>query len=218
MSFIQENTVLDKGHVRLVRVFGDQEFIAESARQSTSGKSKGPELDGKLIRRLWRDGHTSPFEMASCTWDLKVPLFVVQQILRHRTGRFNQFSFRYSDGISDGRTVDGTETGLEWYVSRRIPNDLAAEMDCQCRSAVEVYRAMVKDGVPSEHARGVLPINIFTRLRLQFDVNNAMKFFRLRCANDVQEETRIYATTMRSQMRPFFPDVFVAEEERGGRA
>ena len=210
--------VLDHGYVRLRQVFGDEAFIAESARQSTSGTSKGPEMDGKLIRRLWRDGRTSPFEMASCTWDLKVPLFVVQQILRHRTakfGHFNQFSFRYSDGVKEGRRVDAESPEVEWYTPNNpsLHSPFAAEvMEEQARSAVAVYRNLLDLCVKSEDARLILPSNIYTRLRIQFDVNNAMKFFELRCADDVQAETRAYAEAMRELMRPCFPNVFAAEE------
>ena len=209
-----ERKVLDHGYVRLRAVFGDEAFIAESARQSTSGQSKGPELDGRLIRRLWRDGHTSPFEMASCTWDLKAPLFVVQQILRHRTGKFNQFSFRYSDGLKEGRQVDAESPGIEWHISDDVSPVAQGVMDEAARNSVEAYRNLLDLGCKSEDARAVLPVNVYTRLRVQFDVNNAMKFFRLRCADDVQAETRAYADAMRELMYPYFPNVFDEEARR----
>ena len=200
--------VLDSGWVRLSAIFGDEQFIAESARQSTSGATKGEEQDRRLIKRLWKDRHTSPFEMASITFTMKAPLFVVQQILRHRTGKFNQFSFRYSDGVAEGKTVEAGEE-LDFYVppisraamSLEVQRDLAYAQ----RIAIEAYKDLLANGVPSELARIVLPAGLYTRLRVQFDLHNLLKFLLLRTKPDVQWETRQYAWAMWNLARPYFP-------------
>lgn len=206
--------VLDSGWVRLSAVFGDERFIAESARQSTSGATKGEEQDRRLIKRLWKDRHTSPFEMASVTFTMKAPLFVVQQILRHRTGKFNQFSFRYSDGVADGKTVEVGEE-LDFYVPppARLGTGQAFQRTCEQRirfgnaqrSAVEIYKGLLSQGVPSELARIVLPAGLYTRLRVQFDLHNLLRFLLLRTKPDVQWETRQYAWAMWNLARPYFP-------------
>ena len=200
--------VLDSGWVRLSAIFGDEQFIAESARQSTSGATKGEEQDRRLIKRLWKDRHTSPFEMASITFTMKAPLFVVQQILRHRTGKFNQFSFRYSDGVAEGKTVEAGEE-LDFYVppisraamSLEVQRDLAYAQS----AAIEAYKDLLANGVPSELARIVLPAGLYTRLRVQFDLHNLLKFLLLRTKPDVQWETRQYAWAMWNLARPYFP-------------
>ena len=205
--------VLDSGWVRLSAVFGDEQFIAESARQSTSGATKGEEQDRRLIKRLWKDRHTSPFEMASVTFTMKAPLFVVQQILRHRTGKFNQFSFRYSDGVADGKTVEAGEE-LDFYVphDNRVALALGYPDSTTTRDfhhaqshAVDIYKELLSNGVPSELARIVLPAGLYTRLRVQFDLHNLLKFLLLRTKSDVQWETRQYAWAMWNLARPYFP-------------
>lgn len=202
--------VLDSGWVRLSAVFGDERFIAESARQSTSGATKGEAQDRRLIKRLWKDRHTSPFEMASITFTMKAPLFVVQQILRHRTGKFNQFSFRYSDGVAEGKTVEAGEE-LDFYTPPHVRPGASYESGVRVKlayaqiNALEAYKDLLAQGVPSELARIVLPAGLYTRLRVQFDLHNLLKFLLLRTKKDVQWETRQYAWAMWDLARPYFP-------------
>ena len=196
--------VLDSGWVRLSAVFGDERFIAESARQSTSGATKGEEQDRRLIKRLWKDRHTSPFEMASITFTMKAPLFVVQQILRHRTGKFNQFSFRYSDGVTEGKTVEAGEE-LDFYAPFSWRSEQKTQLENVQRNAIDAYKDLLAQGVPSELARIVLPAGLYTRLRVQFDLHNLLKFLLLRTKKDVQWETRQYAWAMWDLARPYFP-------------
>lgn len=211
--------VLTDGWVRLSAVFGDEQFIAESARQSTSGTTRGEAQDRKLLARLWRDRHTSPFEMCSFTYTMKAPLFVVQQLLRHRTGKFNQFSFRYSDGVTDGKTVEPGKVGeeLDFYVPPPVRLGVGPAfqeahtwrnriVEAQ-QGAVEEYRALLANGVPSELARIVLPAGVFTRLRVQMDTHNLLKFLLLRTKPDVQWETRQYAWAMWELFRRNFPSL-----------
>lgn len=216
-KYLKQTRLYQHGWVRLRAVHGDESFIAESARQSTSGESKGEELDGKLVGSLWTREHTSPSEMASATWDVKLPLYIANQFLRHRTAKYwkvNSFSFRYSNGVTEGRQVDPENPGLQWYIPETLPIPEGSVMDGQCRKAVSLYHQLILNGVKSEDARAVLPGNIFVRIRFQIDMNNAMQFFRLRCAKNAQAEARAYASVMREQVREFFPSLFDAEHRR----
>src|SRR5690625_6825411 len=71
--------------VELVDSWGSDEMIARAARVSTNKDSVTQgKIDG-LIRYLMRYRHTSPFEHVGATFRLEVPLFVRDQIVRHRT-------------------------------------------------------------------------------------------------------------------------------------
>ena len=59
--------------------------------------------EAAFIARLWQAGHTSPFEQVVLTYRIKIPIFVAQQMMRHRTARINEASLRY------------TESELEFY-------------------------------------------------------------------------------------------------------
>src|SRR5213082_915592 len=88
--------LLDHGYFDVIRVEGDDRFIAETARTST--ESTGDEqADARLVTRLIRDEHTSPVEFVGFVFQIKTPIFVGRQWMRHRAGTFNEFSGRYSE-------------------------------------------------------------------------------------------------------------------------
>jgi thymidylate synthase (FAD) len=89
--------VLDYGYVRYIDHLGSDERICEAARISYKSPSKGKEQDQKLVNYLWKNKHTSPFEQVNLTFNIKLPLFVQGQMVRHRTQRLNQISARYTE-------------------------------------------------------------------------------------------------------------------------
>ena len=88
--------VLDKGFVRLVDYMGGDSRIVQSARVSYGEGTKTVSQDAALIDYLLRHQHTSPFEQVVMTFHLKMPIFVARQWVRHRMGRMNEVSGRYS--------------------------------------------------------------------------------------------------------------------------
>ena len=92
----KEFPVLDKGFVRLVDYYGSDQRIVQSARVSYGEGTKSVSQDGALIDYLLRHQHTSPFEQVVFTFHLKMPIFVARQWVRHRMGRMNEVSGRYS--------------------------------------------------------------------------------------------------------------------------
>ena len=96
----QKIKVLDHGFVRLVeswgggdaQVSGDPEWpeadneagIIEAARQSTQGGFKGWENDSRLLKYLYDNKHSTPFEFAGMVIEVKAPIFIFRQWHRHR--------------------------------------------------------------------------------------------------------------------------------------
>jgi thymidylate synthase (FAD) len=92
--------VLDHGFVRLVDHMGDDLSIVRAARVSydaawRAGEDQGS--DERLIRYLWKNHHTTPFEAVTFTFEVKAPIFVLRQWHRHRTWSYNELSARYSE-------------------------------------------------------------------------------------------------------------------------
>ncbi len=77
--------VLDHGFVGLLDKMGDDKAIVDAARLSYQMGTKTVNQDRGLIRYLMRHRHTSPFEMAELKFSLKLPIFVMRQLVRHRT-------------------------------------------------------------------------------------------------------------------------------------
>lgn len=75
---------LDKGYVRYLDHMGCDMDIVGAARVSYQGHSKGEEADKKLLFYLWKNKHTSPFEMGKVRFEIKMPIFVMRQYIRHR--------------------------------------------------------------------------------------------------------------------------------------
>jgi len=216
-----------RGYVRLVDCLprivpegrGCDYVIAARARVSTAQGLKTPEVDARLIERLYKDNHTSPFEGVSFVYELEVPGFVAQQLLRHRTAKVNVFSQRYAEVPEE----------LDWYTppirtahptnkQMSVPLDdsdrrharieaLQRRADDHLADLFDLYRAMIREGCAREVARYCLPNSTFTRLVFEMDLNNLIKFWRLRCAPDAQEETRVVAQAMKDLVKPLLPVV-----------
>jgi thymidylate synthase (FAD) len=77
--------VLDFGFVGVVDHMGTDESIVRAARVSYSQGTKTMRDNRALIRYLVRHAHTSPFEMNEIIFHLKLPIFVMRQLVRHRT-------------------------------------------------------------------------------------------------------------------------------------
>src|ERR1700693_5723146 len=95
--------VLDHGYVNLIETWGSDERIIEAARMSTNKgflgwgpKEDGSPGDEKLLRYLYEHKHSTPFEMAGMTLEIKAPIFVFREWHRHRTQSYNEMSARYT--------------------------------------------------------------------------------------------------------------------------
>jgi len=93
---IQETKIHEYGFVRLVDIMGSDGDIADAARVSYGKGTRAVSDNRNLIRYLLRHKHTSPLEMASVKFHLKLPIFVMRQLVRHRTASLNEYSGRYS--------------------------------------------------------------------------------------------------------------------------
>lgn len=85
-----ELKVLDSGYVSIVESWGSDQRIIEAARMSTSKGFLGwgtPDSPGdeKLLAFLYNNKHSTPFEMAGMTIEVKAPIFVFREWHRHRT-------------------------------------------------------------------------------------------------------------------------------------
>ena len=88
--------VHEHGFVKLLDVMGDDEEVENAARISYGEGTRKVSQTRNLIRYLMRHRHTSPFEMCEVKFHLKLPIFIMRQLVRHRTANLNEYSGRYS--------------------------------------------------------------------------------------------------------------------------
>jgi len=208
--------VLDHGEVRLIDYMGSDLQVSSAARVLEDvGRHRG-EADIKLIKYMWNNGHTSPFEHVVFTFYVKAPIFVIRQWQRHRTWSYNEFSARYKEVPDCWYVPDPSHIGvqsLKNHQSRIISADgelldyHASEVINQaCESAFRYYDELLTNGVPREIARGVLPVNTYTEMWATVNLNNLFKFLTLRMDEHAQFEIREYANALLELIKPVVPN------------
>ncbi len=228
-NMIQELPVLDHGYVRLIDHMGTDARILEAARVSYRSQGKGEAADKKLLEYLFTHKHTSPFEMCKVTFNIKMPIFVMRQFIRHRMQNVNEVSARYTElpnefyipkawRPQDTKNKQGSLNAGDWnpVVSKGWkPEDsdmlgvhdvLATQaLELCCQLAYNTYEQMLKAGVAREMARMVLPVNIYTEIYSTWDLSNLLKFFFLRDDPHAQWEHQQFALAMKQITAQLFP-------------
>lgn len=207
-------TVLDKGYVKLLNVagLGDVETTpATAARVSFDAKEDyTKEKATKLLSYLWKYKHTTPFEMIETWWEMKLPIFVARQLVRHRTVSINEVSRRYVTHDLEFYYPDvwrkaskDKKQGSKGVMSdKRYADSRLIDVIDQ---AIYSYDKLIDFGVCPEQARIVLPLNTYTRWVWKQDFHNLMHMLNLRCDEHAQWETREYAVAMKQILCDTYP-------------
>ena len=211
----KEYPVLDKGFVRLVDYFGGDQRIVQSARVSYGEGTKSVSQDGALIDYLLRHQHTSPFEQVVMTFHVKMPIFVARQWVRHRTGRMNEVSGRYSimkdefyvpaeDKVAPQSTDNKQGRATEAF-DKETADKIIAQLEEGQKAAYESYNELIDSGLAREIARINLPLSLYTEFYWEMDLHNLFHFLKLRLDSHAQYEIRVYAEVILEMCRKVAP-------------
>ena len=211
----KEYPVLDKGFVRLVDYFGGDQRIVQSARVSYGEGTKSVSQDGALIDYLLRHQHTSPFEQVVMTFHVKMPIFVARQWVRHRTGRMNEVSGRYSimkdefyvpaeDKVSP-QSTDNKQGRASEAFDKETADKIIAQLEEGQKAAYESYNELIDSGLAREIARINLPLSLYTEFYWEMDLHNLVHFLKLRLDSHAQYEIRVYAQVILEMCRKVAP-------------
>jgi thymidylate synthase (FAD) len=208
---------------------GDQRIV-EAARISYKSPSKGEEQDKKLIHYLYKNKHTSPFEMVKVTLNIKLPIFVMRQYVRHRMQNLNEVSARYTElpnefyipkvwRAQDTKNKQGSLIAAEWDSPAHpgcplSKNELFSNtMRDICDRSYAVYQGLLNDGVAREMARMVLPVNIYTEIYACWDLKNLLHFITLREDAHAQAEIQEYGKAIKTIISEVAPWTMEAYEK-----
>ncbi len=211
----KEYPVLDKGFVRLVDYFGGDQRIVQSARVSYGEGTKSVSQDGALIDYLLRHQHTSPFEQVVMTFHVKMPIFVARQWVRHRTGRMNEVSGRYSimkdefyvpeaDKVAPQSTDNKQGRATEAF-DKETAEKIIGQLEAGQKDAYENYSELIDSGLAREIARINLPLSLYTEFYWEMDLHNLFHFLKLRLDSHAQYEIRVYAEVILEMCRKVAP-------------
>ncbi len=224
---LQRTDVLDHGFVRIVDWMGDDLSVVRAARVSYDAAWRAGEDSGsdeKLIRYLWKNKHTTPFEAVQFTFEVKVPIFVLRQWHRHRTWSYNELSARYKELPEEFYTPAVDVVGVQSKSNKQarlIDNTgmldqsrtgEVARVRQYCEETFSLYRELIASGWPRELARSVLPVATYSHMFATVNLLNLLKFLTLRCDAHAQYEIRVYADAMRELVRPVVPVCVAAWE------
>lgn len=190
--------------------------IANAARVSFLGHSKGTDADRKLLFYLMRHLHTSPFEQVEFKFRVRAPVVVWWQWVRHRTWHYNFQSGRYTPFDDEDfyippadrwrRQSASNKQGSEGAVSAEAGERLTAELGDVVERGYALYNDALARGVAREQARLFLPAwTAYYIAVCKVDAWNLMHFLRLRMAEDAQWEIRQYAHALHGIFREVLP-------------
>lgn len=223
--------VLDHGFVRLVDHMGNDLSIVRNARVSYDADWRAGEdtgSDTRLINYLYNNGHNTPFEAVTFTFDVKAPIFVFRQWHRHRTQSFNELSARYRELPEEFYVPDPLKLGVQSTDNKQmriVGDDLdkgqiaEAEYSCYvirkaCKASFEHYKSLINSGVPRELARSVLPVATYSHMFATVNLHNLFRFLAERLHPHAQYEIRVYAEAMLELVEPIVPVAVAAFKKR----
>ena len=196
--------VLDHGSVELVDSMGGDLRVVNMARQSFGTKAEllMSEKERGLINFLMKNRHGTPFEGVVITLQVKCPIFVAREWMRHRIASYNEFSGRYSKMSSDFYVPSGDQLRSQVgkpgsYSFEPLPDGLAestrAMIEENNGDALYTYDNFLEQGVAKEVARMVLPVNIYTSFTMVANLRSLFNFVSLRSHKDAMWEIRQYS-------------------------
>jgi thymidylate synthase (FAD) len=170
--------------IKIINVNIADTYVAALARLShgVELKEAGTKDNVSLVKRLWRRGHHSVFEFQQIIFEVKAPIFIVRQWMRHRTGTFLEKSMRYT------KVEDDT-----WMYAPDKYGAVAKYIYKSYSDAIDTYYRLIYEGVPYEDARVVLPLGIYTHFYWRTDSRNLYNFLKLRLNPHAQKEIQDYA-------------------------
>lgn len=214
---------LDYGFVTLKDYMGTDASVEESARVSYGAGTRKISDTRSLLRFLFRHRHTSPFEMVEMRFHLGLPIFVMRQLVRHRTAGLNEYSGRYSvmpmlfytpereqvchqskkNKQGRGATV-GEETYGKFWRESQTQRGMAA-----CN-----YSAWItEEDIARETARMDLPLSTYTYCYWKIDLRNMFNVLSLRGDPHAQWEIQQYADLMAGVVKRLCPLSFEAFQD-----
>lgn len=216
--------LLDHGYLEHVESWGSDERIVDSARMSTGGGfvdwdpyDGHPKGDAGLLSYLYKNKHSTPFEMCGLTIEVQCPIFVMRQWHRHRTQAYNEMSARYAP-LPNTNFVPTVERCIVVPGANKQARGANAKVPTHEQvlawlghlhesyaKAQWVYETGLEIGIPKELARCPVPVARYSVMRATASLRNWLAFMTLRSDPHAQEEIRVYSDAIGTIIAQQFP-------------
>jgi len=187
-----------------------EELMGYCARVSSPDNQDNPEY-AKLLKYCAKNGHWSVFEMADCCLEITTSRAIAQQILRHRSFNFQEFSQRYAK----------VSAGFECYPARsqdvknrqnsidNMSDEDKAWFDAAQKNVQEISQTLYEEaldlGIAKEQARFLLPLSTTTKLYMKGSVRSWIHYLNVRTDPSTQLEHREVALAVKAIFIEQFP-------------
>jgi thymidylate synthase (FAD) len=150
------------------------------------------------------------------TFEVKAPIFVFRQWMRHRTWSYNELSARYRELPEEFYVPHPEMIGVQSKDNKQARNlaapieraeseESAQIIEDTCRFAFQRYKVLLERGVPREVARLVLPVATYSHMVASVNLLNLLHFLSLRSDAGAQYEIKVYASAMLDLVREVVP-------------
>lgn len=223
-----DNLTVDGAAVTQVLTEDLREFDADDTDPANAARMSFDETDSgrlreedlRLSKYLMKNKHTSPFEMVQCWFEMKLPIFVARQFVRHRTVRLNEMSGRYVTLPAEwyipevvGGKAASAKQGQEDNLDVGSQISFKIELDRHCSSGYQSYITALARGIAPEHARLLLSLNHYTHWLWNQDLHNLMHFLMLRDHLHAQVEAQAYAKAIDQLVRQVLPETMTLYDQ-----
>lgn len=192
-------------------------LLSYCARVSNPSNQLNFDTADKLLKYCGEHGHWSVFEMANVILHVEAPRDISRQLIRHRSGAFQEFSQRYADVNSNMFCL--RELRLQDEVNRQNSIELSPDHEWHQEWADDLNQLMeletviatkwrsrnaAKECVRVVYSEGLTMSSMF----VNFNVRSLMHYISARSGNGTQKEHIDVALKALDAVRPLFPASF----------
>lgn len=166
-----------------------------------------PKSTEELIKKVIKKGHHSVLEHAFATFRVKGGSRVfTHEMVRHRLISPSQESQRY---VEYGKSKEGATKEFEFVIPPSVESsNFVDEFKRNAYEAEKFYQEMVKDGIPKEDARYILPNATVSEIVLSANLREFRHIFEVRCNPRAHWEIRAVCLKMLKILKTKAPFVF----------
>lgn len=181
-----------------------------------------------LEELLWKfrdtPEHDTPFNHMFMSFEIKAPIFVARQLVKHEYLVWSEYSRRYKTddvefytpdvwrGKSEDKKQGSSSEPSKW--NHGMGTGYREEEYEFLEDALNLYSRMLGAGVAPEQARMILPQSLMTSWTWSGSFGAFAKMLRLRLAPDSQYESRLVAQKIAEYAKEWFPVSYKALVER----
>ncbi len=176
-----------------------EEYMIYAARISSDERINN-DTAPRLLKFLIDHKHWSPFEMISIGIEIQTSRAIAQQMLRHRSFSFQEFSQRYA-AVTDMEPVQlryQAEKNRQSSTTKVDNEFMIDKVNKHIEATEQLYNELINNHVAKECARMVLPLTTQTTIIMHGTLRSWIHFFEQRCSPHAQLEIQQIAYAARN--------------------